>query len=407
LSPHASLPAEPRLRVLAIPSAHPYPERLRSTSWETSRVEHLDDPTVPGAPQGQWWPPAALEPGWVRQHGAEVDVVHLHFGFDASTPEELRDWVQALRDEGVALVLTVHDLVNPHFTDQTEHQARLDVLVPAADAVITLTAGAAAEVRRRWAVAAEVLAHPHVVPLEVIAAAAHRDQARLAAGPRADGRFVVGIDLKSLRANVVAEPVVRVVAAAVAALPHAELVVDVHHDVLDPAHARHDGELVRCLSALQEQGLLRVDLHDRRTDDELWEHLRSLDLVVLPYAHGTHSGWVEACHDVGTTVLAPRTGHWVEQQPMLTFAWPPGGDPDAEQVATAVQLAHRDRPHWAADPRDRAEQQVALSRRHEQLYAAVLAPGRRHPAHSAGLAGVGSDSAPEAVSRDERATRSA
>ncbi|MEO7448330.1 MAG: glycosyltransferase family 1 protein [Humibacillus sp.] len=415
MSHQQSLPSQPPLRVLAIPSAHPYPERLRSTSPETSRVVHLDDPTVPGSPAGQWWPPAALDAGWVERHGAEVDVVHLHFGFDAATTEQLRDWVRTLRAEGVALVLTVHDLVNPHFADQAEHRARLDVLVPAADAVITLTVGAAAEVQQRWGVIAEVLAHPHVVPLEVISAARddHEQIVALSAAvtgqgrPAAaldddDGPFVVGIDLKSLRANVVAEPVVRVVADAVATLPHAELVVDVHHDVLDPTHPRHDAALVRSLTTLQEQGLLRVDLHERRTNDGLWAHLRSLDLVVLPYAFGTHSGWVEACHDLGTTVLAPRTGHWVEQQPMLTFGWPAGEDPDAEQVTTAVQLAFRDRPRWAAEPAGRAEQQAALSERHEHLYAALTAPAAIHPVAAVATAASTSDQMPEAVGPDEQ-----
>jgi beta-1,4-mannosyltransferase len=354
----------PALRVLAIPSAHPYSERLRSTKDGASRVVHLDDPAVPGAPAGQWWPPTALDPEWVRLHAEEVDVVHLHFGFDAASPADLRRWVLALREAGIPLVLTLHDLVNPHFTDQRAHLARLDVLVPAADALITLTAGAAAEIEERWGRSAEVLAHPHVAPLDLVGAP----------GPSHDDTrpFVVGIDLKSLRANVVAEPVVRVVSDAVATLPHAELVVDLHREVLDPAHPRHDRFLLQSLADLGARGRLRVAVHDRRSDAQLWEHLRGLDLAVLPYAFGTHSGWVEACHDLGTTVLAPRTGRWVEQQPMLTFGWRAGEDPDEGQIFSAVQLAFRDRPHWRADAAGRAEQQAALSERHEQVYAALL-----------------------------------
>ena len=364
----------PALRVLAIPSAHPYSQRLRSTKPGASSVVHLDDPVVPGAPPGQWWPPTALDEGWVRRHASEVDVVHLHFGFDAASPADLRAWVRALREEGIPLVLTLHDLVNPHFTDQRDHLARLDVLVPAADALITLTAGAATEIEQRWGRSAEVLAHPHVAPLDVIGLPRPGDEDDEHDEGSADGErpFVVGIDLKSLRANVVGEPVARIVSEAVATLPNAELVVDLHRDVLDPSHPRHDRFLLQSLADLEERGRLRVAVHERRSDDELWEHLRGLDLAVLPYAFGTHSGWVEACYDLGTTVLAPRTGHWVEQQPMLTFGWRPGEDPDEGQVFSAIQLAFWDRPRWQADPTDRAEQQAALSDRHEQLYAALL-----------------------------------
>ena len=45
------------------------------------------------------------------------------------------------------------------------------------------------------------------------------------------------------------------------------------------------------------------------TDDELWDYLSSLDLCVLPYRFGTHSGWLEACVDLGTGVLVPNVGH--------------------------------------------------------------------------------------------------
>jgi hypothetical protein len=358
--------------VLAIPSAHPYPERLRSTTPSTSHVVHLDDPAVPGAPPGQWWPPTALDAEWVRQHADELDIVHLHFGFDAASPDDLRRWVCALREAGIPLVLTVHDLVNPHFSDQRDHRARLDVLVPAADAVITLTPGAATEIERRWGRSAEVLAHPHVAPLELVGAPRP--------GAPDDGRpFVVGIDLKSLRANVLAEPVVRIVSEAVSTLPHAELVVDLHADVLDPRHPRHDHFLLQMLHDLQRRGRLRLTVHERRSDEQLWEHLRSIDLAVLPYAFGTHSGWVEACYDLGTTVLAPRTGYWVEQEPMLTFGWRPGEDPDEGQVFSAVQLAFWDRPHWQADAQTRAEQQSVISQRHEQLYADLLARAATAP----------------------------
>ena len=54
----------------------------------------------------------------------------------------------ALRRHDKPLVLTVHDLRNPHHDTAQLHDAQLGVLVPAADALITLTPGAAATIRR-------------------------------------------------------------------------------------------------------------------------------------------------------------------------------------------------------------------------------------------------------------------
>ena len=60
-------------------------------------------------------------------------------------------------------------------------------------------------------------------------------------------------------------------------------------------------------------------MHDYFSDDELWDYLHALDVSVLPYRFGTHSGWLEACHDLGTTVVAPTCGFYAEQRPCLTL----------------------------------------------------------------------------------------
>ena len=60
-------------------------------------------------------------------------------------------------------------------------------------------------------------------------------------------------------------------------------------------------------------------MHDYFSDEDLWAYLASLDLSVLPYTFGTHSGWLEACRDLQTTVLAPSCGYYAEQGPVLSY----------------------------------------------------------------------------------------
>ncbi len=344
-------------RVLSIPGNHPYPLRLRSRSQADPIVEHLPDPVVPGGGPGQWWPPPALTTDWVNDHAGQVDVVHLHFGFDARSPEQLSRWCARLDAYGIPLVLTVHDVVNPHFVDQTEHGARLAVLVPHAAEVVTLTAGAAREIQRRWGRRATVLPHPHIAPLETVGRVAHRSR----------DRFRVGLHLKSLRANVAAAPVVRALVAATEPLPGAEVSVHLHREVVDPGHPRHDADLLALLTRLDDQGRLSLTVHDPHTDAELWDYVRGLDLSVLPYAFGTHSGWLEACFDLGTPVLAPRTGFWTEQRPCATFGWEPDG-PSVADVAAAVDRCYAERPVWQATRGFRAAEQRELAAWHRDLY---------------------------------------
>lgn len=309
------------LRIASVPSDHVYVrhlEPLGAPCWE-----RLPDPPVPGAAPGQWWPSPVLEPAWLRLHAPTFDVVHVHFGFEHRTPDQLQAMVTTLRDLGKPLVLTVHDLRNPHLADGVAHDAALDVLVPAADALVTLTPGAAREIAGRWGRGAAVLPHPHVVGLGRMGR------------PRPERRgFTIGLH-STQRANDGSALVRRALVDLVATLPGARL---------HPGHRR------------------------RPTDDELWDHLAALDVLVLAYRFGTHSGFVEACHDLGTTVVAPRTGHLAEQHPILSYDLG-----SAASLTHAIRRAHDERPSWRADPAARARQREELAAAHARLYAGASA----------------------------------
>lgn len=281
------------VRVASVPADHVYVRHL-ADPLEPDGIVRLPDPPVPGALPGQWWPHPMLEASWVAAHAADFDLFHIHFGYDDRTPEQLARLVGELRAHRKPLVVTVHDLRNPHHREPAAHDAALDVLVCAADAVLTLTRGAAAEIARRWTRDAVVVAHPHVVDPDV------------GATPRSShAGFVVGLHAKSLRANSDPVPVARALAATVATLPGARLQVDAHDD-------GRGRSVATALSGLD------VRVHPPFSDDALWEYLFGLDVSVLPYRFGTHSGWLEACHDLGTTVLAPDCGFYAQQGPCVT-----------------------------------------------------------------------------------------
>jgi glycosyltransferase involved in cell wall biosynthesis len=357
------------IRVASVPSSHVYVKHL-SPPIPDDRVIRLPDPDPDDhrrSAVSRWWPPVMLDPEWVREHAAEFDVFHLQFGFDARTPEELAELVAALREAGRPFVYTVHDLRNPHHLARDAHDAQLDVLIPAADALITLTPGAAAEIERRWGRTALVLPHPHVVDVETMAAV----QARRVGSPRADSGFRVGVHVKSLRASMDPLPVIRAVAAAVAEIPGGVLQVDGHTDVLTPSGARHDEALSTYLQEASGRGELELRIHDFFTDAELWEYLASLDVSVLPYRFGTHSGWLEACRDLGTAVIAPDCGYYSEQGPVIGYH----NDEDGLDIAslhTAVHVAAR----TAAPPPEpipaRRRQREMISAAHLDLYRSLI-----------------------------------
>ena len=51
------------------------------------------------------------------------------------------------------------------------------------------------------------------------------------------------------------------------------------------------------------------------SDRELEDWLARLDVLVLPYRHGTHSGLLDLANDLGTRVLYAEVGHLGDQRP--------------------------------------------------------------------------------------------
>ncbi|MER7760976.1 glycosyltransferase family 1 protein [Streptomyces sp. NPDC097619] len=340
-----------------MPAGHVYVRHVHAADGSDG-VVLLADPRPNGAPSTsqRWWPPVMLDPSWVHDHHDEFDVYHLHFGFDAQSPRQLAELVTALRRYGKPLVQTVHDLRNPHQPDRRAHDAALDVLVPAADCLITLTAGAAAEIEARWGRTAHVLPHPLVV-----------EEPRLSAPRSPRSEFVIGVHAKSLRPNMAPLPVIRTLAAITADLPDARLRVDVHTDTHDPAAPAHAPELVAELAELATTGAVDLRVHDYFDDDALWDYLGALDLSVLPYTFGTHSGWLEACYDLGTAVAVSDCGYYAEQRPCHLYRHGPEGL-DARSLEAAVLQAHAHRPAPRADPSARAGERRALAAAHRVLY---------------------------------------
>ena len=350
------------ITVASVPGGHVYVRHLSAPDCVDS-VHRLPDPRPCPAPSDQavWWPPTMLDPQWVESNHDRFDVFHVHFGFDAQAVDNLRELVRVLRARHKPLVYTVHDLRNPHHIDPAAHDAHLDVLISAADRLITLTPGAAAVIANRWGRTAQVVAHPHVVDLP-----------SLTIPRRQRDEFVVAVHLKSIRANMGCSAVIETLCRTVAALPDAVLRVDVHTEVFDPASRNHHPDLVTRLRAAHRGGRLRLEVHECFSDDELWVYLRDeIDVSVLPYRFGTHSGWLEACHDLGTMVVASSCGFYAQQQPCFEYGHDETGL-DADSLAAAVIRAYEERPDRRATVAQRYTERQRIAATHRELYRQVL-----------------------------------
>ncbi len=262
------------ISVQPVPAGHPYTRSV--TTPAPPDVRMLPDPVVDPAEPGRWWPHPALEPEFHRLH--DVDVLHVHFGFEHLGAQRTGHLLRTLAEKDVRVVLTVHDLDNPHLADQEEFHRQLALLIPAADHLITLSSAAAERIRARHGRVAEVIAHPPIVD------PGEHPAARPGEIPDwSDRTPSAGVFLKSLRTNVIVDPgFYRALAAE----------VYLHDDV----------------AADPDLGDMVTHRHRPMADDELFDAVARHRVVVLPYARGTHSGWLRMCRDLGTSVAVPDCG---------------------------------------------------------------------------------------------------
>jgi len=360
------------IRVVSIPAQHPYVASVTSAAGVTV----LPDPRPLGASAGVWWPPVALDPEWIRAHASDADLLHIHFGTESFTAEHLVECLAAAREVGWPVVFTVHDLEHPQLNDQAGYRAQLDVLIPGADALFTLTEGAAALIQTRWGRTALVLPHPAVVPNPEVST-------ETVISPT----IRVGMHLKDLRSNIDAVAMASALCAAIDRLAAGGLDVSAElrlHRAVRDDEAR---ETIRELASRHE----RVTLveHDRLDDAELYRAVGSLDVCVLPYQHGTHSGWLEMCWDLGTAVVAPLVGFYAEQHPdgtVVSFEPDELGTALAEAIRTAIDAPLSTRPGSTDRVREvsrrrdvRASELDALSLTHLALYRDLVDAHRTVP----------------------------
>ena len=318
LEPHPAR-ALPALTVASVPAGHPYVRGISGDDGVVRLPDPLPDPSDPD----RWWPPVVLDPAWIAANSRDVDLLHVHFGAESLPPGRLAAALDAAEAAGIPLVYTAHDLTNPQLIDQASHEADLDLLVRRASAVITLTRGAAAEIALRWGRTAVVIPHPAIVAGDVAPALG-----------RAADAFTVGVHLRDIRPGIDAVASVRTLLAGLADLRSAG--VAAAGRVVVNGRVRDADALAAVTALLADRPDCALVRRPRVTDAELEHEVADLDVALLPYRHGTHSGWVELCHDLGVPVVGPHVGYAHEQHPDEFSAFDQG---DGVSLARAVLAA--------------------------------------------------------------------
>ncbi len=331
--------AEPPLP--GLPRATGQPIRVASVPFRDPYVDAvLPDDVIRVGPAGE--PSPWLDSWHLSARAGDVDVLHLHSGYDHLGPTELECWTDTVWRCGVPLVVTVHDVP----AEGTVQAVRLAAVLAAAEVVFCLTPGAADEIAERFHRTAVVVSCPSLAtPDPDLGAERGLVGLRLPPGTAA-GAEVADLVSAALSGAVSGGGRLRVLVD-----PRAE----VGPDLVYRAVAR-ELEVVRC------------------ADRDRPAALQQVHVAVLPERSGTHSRDLEVCRDVGTRVVAPRGG-WFAQQwsEVVTYGDDERGAPDPVSLSAAVAAALTRPMPRPADRTWRREQAEAVAQVHRDVYAQVAA----------------------------------
>jgi hypothetical protein len=300
----------------------------------------LPDDVIRVGPAGE--PSPWLDSWHLSARADDIDVLHLHSGYDHLGPTELECWTDTVWRCGVPLVVTVHDVP----AEGTVQAVRLAAVLAAAEVVFCLTPGAADEIAERFSRTAVVVSCPSLaIPDPDLGAERGLVGLRLPPGDAAGAE--------------VTELVNAALSGAVSGGGRLRVLVDARADIGPDLVYRAVGrelEVVRC------------------ADRDRPAALQQAHVAVLPGRSGTHSRDLEVCRDVGTRVVAPRGG-WFAQQwsEVVTYGVDEQGAPDPLSLSAAVAAALTRPMPRPADRTWRREQAEAVAQVHREVYAQVAA----------------------------------
>lgn len=335
-------------RVLSYPPRHPYVDRLHGTVAELVQRE-VAMPRI-----GPFY-----DPGWVHDQAADVDLAHLHFGHEQYGVDHVLAVIAAHHAVGVPVVMTVHDLQIPHLGPRDSHATDLvRAAAPLVDALLTLTPGCAAAVRR-------LTGRPvSVIPHGALTTASRRRRLRSDGVGRPDRSHPWLLLAGRLRPNLGWQEVVdayRVVR------PLRPLRVQVHPTREDEVRqATHD---VRGITVVSQEHLSHCELESAIADAAA---------VVLPYRWGTHSGLLELAADLATPAVATDAGFLSQQHATVQIRV---GEGDRINTDDLMVLFDNDsvlkHPGLICGDTERGRAQDAFLTRHRRVYRDLAGSARR------------------------------
>ena len=277
------------LRILHIPGRTPYARKLRGDTFSIINETTSNGVAVPRD--------ASFE--WVRRQATLdfFDVLHIQSLELAELPA-IEEVLQRAASKGKGIVITIHD-AGPLFPDDGDAFAKgINLACKFAKGVVTLTDCARQEISSRFGLSSaniSIIPHGSVLPIS------HHLWTRKSVRNQF---FSLGM-FGGVRPN---RSFLTATVNALYGLESEVVRVKILSRGLNPIELEYGSEGLQLAFLAASDPRLSFKLSPFPDDDEIADFVSSLDVLVLPYLFGTHSGQLELAMDLGVRVIAPGFG---------------------------------------------------------------------------------------------------
>ena len=291
---------------------------------------------------------------WIESNSDRFDLMHVLGDVEGVEQEDLT----ALQETGKPLVYTYAGNSRPASLSET-------ILMRGADRIVVNSHQAHSDANEIHGRQATLVPHSHVLSLEAMG--------HLAPGRRIPP-FTIGFALDSLSPDPTGETIVEVMTRMARESSCFRARVDVEASSFEPESA--PGSLAPLLTGLARRGQLDLRVHERFGSLEISDFAVGVDMAVVSSWTGPGIGWIEACRDAGTAVIAPAGRDSDTLRPSFGFRIFPTGACNRDDLGSAFDEAQRALQRGEMEPVGadrRRHHRRNIASLHSRIFSEVLA----------------------------------
>lgn len=284
------------MRVLHIPARTPYARKLVPDGVSIVNETQSSGVEIPRDASFQWL---------ASQSSYDFfDLLHIH-SVELTPLETLHMALERCKRDKKGIVLTVHDTKPVFSQDSVAHNIALKMCVEAGAQTSTLTKGAQKEIESDLGIASSnitVIPHGAVLPV---------DDHKWHLGRQSNdsltcifgmyGGFRPNRDLLTPSVNIAF------------GLPELDAKLVILTRAISPIEVRQNEEMRMLIQLANSSKRIDLRIFPFPSDNQIAEFLLGVDILIMPYRWGTHSGQLELAFDLGVVPVISDVGYYCDQ----------------------------------------------------------------------------------------------